>query len=154
MDGPNWGKKVCAVLFLCATTAIALPAQTLTTLHSFDLADGEYPGAVVQAANGSLYGTTDGDGGAGYGTVFKITPGGTLTTLQSFNNTDGASPSAGLAQGTDGNFYGTAYGGGANSCLAGLGCGTVFKITQVVPSRRFTAFACKAVVLTATCPTG
>src|ERR1022692_3208651 len=28
----NWGTRTCAVLVLCATTAIALPAQTLTTL--------------------------------------------------------------------------------------------------------------------------
>src|ERR1039458_1969368 len=31
----NWGTRACAVLVLCATTAIALPAQTLTTLYSF-----------------------------------------------------------------------------------------------------------------------
>src|ERR1039457_6525802 len=31
----NWGTRACAVLALCATTAIALPAQTLTTLYSF-----------------------------------------------------------------------------------------------------------------------
>ena len=38
----NPGKRACAVLALCATTAIALPAQTLTTLHSFDGADGGF----------------------------------------------------------------------------------------------------------------
>ena len=36
----NWGKRAYAVFFLCAATAIALPAQTLTTLHSFDGTDG------------------------------------------------------------------------------------------------------------------
>jgi uncharacterized repeat protein (TIGR03803 family) len=48
---------------------------------------------------------------------------GTLTTLHSFVSTDGTAPYAGLVQGTDGNFYGTVSGGGAN------GKGTVFKIT-------------------------
>jgi hypothetical protein len=39
----NWGKRACAVFAMCATTAIALPAQTCTTLYSFDKTDGEYP---------------------------------------------------------------------------------------------------------------
>jgi uncharacterized repeat protein (TIGR03803 family) len=127
----NWGTRACAVLVLCATTAIALPAQTLTTLFSFNYYDGEDPGAgLVQAANGDLYGTTRYGGANGdYGTVFKITPGGTLTTLYSFcsqtNCTDGANPDAGLVQAANGNFYGTTQDGGTNGDY-----GTVFKITQ------------------------
>ena len=40
----------------CVTMAIALPAQTLTTLFSFDGADGYVPAAgLVQATNGDLY---------------------------------------------------------------------------------------------------
>jgi uncharacterized repeat protein (TIGR03803 family) len=67
-------------------------------------------------------------GGAnGEGTVFKITPSGTLTTLYSFCSgsgcPDGANPYDGLVQGTDGNFYGTTYAGGANFF------GTVFELT-------------------------
>ena len=40
----------------------------------------------------------------------------------------GPYPSAGLVQGSDGNFYGTTYGGRANE-LPPFGCGTVFKIS-------------------------
>jgi uncharacterized repeat protein (TIGR03803 family) len=50
-------------------------------------------------------------------------PAQTFKTLLSFNGTDGAGPATVLVQGTDGNFYGTTGGGGANSA------GTVFKTT-------------------------
>jgi len=45
------------------------------------------------------------------------------TVLYAFAGGDGANPYAGLIQGSDGNFYGTTYGGGAN------GDGSVFKLT-------------------------
>src|SRR5271154_5888577 len=47
-----------------------------------------------------------------------------LTTLYSFTNRfDGSQPYAGLALGSDGNFYGTCFDGGSNDL------GSVFKIT-------------------------
>jgi uncharacterized repeat protein (TIGR03803 family) len=64
---------------------------------------------------------------AACGTVFKITAGSKLTTLHSFDGTDGADPYGGLVQATNGNFYGTASGGGSSGNCIG-GCGTVFKI--------------------------
>jgi uncharacterized repeat protein (TIGR03803 family) len=136
----NWMIKACVVLLLSATTASALPAQTpaaptptpiFTTLHSFDdVLDGANPYAgLVQGANGKFYGTT-GYGGANayYGTVFNITPRGVLTTLHTFDSTDGANSNAGLVQGADGKFYGTASSGGTNNTCVG-GCGTIFTIT-------------------------
>ena len=49
---------------------------TLTTLHSFDGTDGEFPRAgLVQASNGNFYGTTLGGGSNDDGTVFEITTG-------------------------------------------------------------------------------
>jgi len=122
------------------------PSGTLTTLHSFcsqgappNCTDGyQLQGALIQATNGDLYGTTYSGGanpgysGNGGGTVFKITPSGRLTTLYSFCSqnqcTDGLSPSSGLVQGTNGNLYGTTELGGTNDALAG-GLGTVFSIT-------------------------
>ncbi len=129
-------KKVSVAFLLCAGTAITTPAQTFTTLYSFNGTDGEYPqAALVQGTDGNFYGTTEGGGPkAPYGTVFKITPDGTLTTLYNFCSqsgcADGEYPYAGLIQGTDGNFYGTTFEGGANGTQCdGDACGTVFKIT-------------------------
>jgi uncharacterized repeat protein (TIGR03803 family) len=100
------------------------PEGKLTSLHSFDGADGEAPyGGVLQATNGNFYGTTLTAGTSGFGTVFEITPEGKLSTLHSFDNTDGGGPFAGLIQATNGNFYGTTGGGGTS------GFGTVFEIT-------------------------
>jgi len=101
------------------------PAQTFTTLHSFDYtADGAYPvAALVQVTDGNLYATTSYGGAGGFGTVFKITPSGTLRTLHSFHGTNGAKPYAGMVQAADGNLYATTSYGGAK------GYGTVFRIT-------------------------
>ncbi len=106
------------------------PNGTLTTLHSFDLTDGDGPYAgPVQGTDGNLYGTTEFgganavDGGTGYGTVYKITPGGTLTTLHSFDLTDGFLLFGGLVEAANGDFYGPTLVGGANDS------GTIFRIT-------------------------
>jgi uncharacterized repeat protein (TIGR03803 family) len=128
MDKLNWWLRAVGALLLWATAAVALPAQTFTTLHSFDQTDGANPeAALVQATNGNLYGTTLNGGNGGYrggsGTVFKITPSGVLTTLHSFNLTEGAYPYAGLVQATNGKLYGTTY-----DSVVRHG-GTVFKIT-------------------------
>ena len=49
------------------------PAGTLTTLHSFGGPDGAQPVAgLVQATDGSFYGTTLTSGSGAYGTVFRI----------------------------------------------------------------------------------
>ena len=69
--------------------AIAAPAQTFTTLVSFDKTDGANPyTGLVQGRDGNYYGMTTNGGinspacyGAGCGTIFKITPAGTLTTI-------------------------------------------------------------------------
>ena len=132
MNKPTLSKAFCIIFVFCAATAIASPAQVLTTLHSFDGSDGSGPyAALVQASNGNFYGTTEYGGYSGCnngcGTVFQMTPGGTLTTLHSFNGADGAEPLAAPVQASDGNLYGTTFGGG-QGCGAN-GCGTVFKIT-------------------------
>ena len=105
------------------------PSGTLTTLHTFDGTDGGNPQAgLTLATDGNFYGTTYSGGtsnycGGGCGTVFKMTPSGSLTTLHSFSGTDGYNVYAGLVEGTDGNFYGTTFNGGAQNA------GEVYKIT-------------------------
>jgi uncharacterized repeat protein (TIGR03803 family) len=123
---------VSVVLVFCAAAVIAAPAQTLTTLANFAGTNGANPqSTLIQGINGNIYGTTaqggaNCSGSGGCGTVFKVTTGGMLTTLHNFaGRPDGANPVAGLVQGSDGNFYGTTVGGGANNF------GTVFKITPM-----------------------
>lgn len=103
------------------------PGGTETVLHAFPKvgSDGQTPYAgLIQGSDGNLYGTTYFGGSHGFGTVFKVTPSGVETVLYSFaSGSDGANPYAGVIQGSDGNFYGTTYNGGAS------GHGTVFKIT-------------------------
>ena len=83
----------------------------LSTLHNFSGPDG----SLIQATNGKLYGTTE-EGGSDpscfqptncSGTVFQITPAGALTTLHAFNGTDGSTLFGGVAEATNGIFYGT-----------------------------------------------
>jgi uncharacterized repeat protein (TIGR03803 family) len=138
----------------CGTIFKITPSGNLTRIYKFcsqikqgGCPDGQFPqAALVQGTDGAFYGTTYAGGantscysGYGCGTIFKVTPNGNLTTIYSFCSQlskngcqDGNEPSA-LIQGTDGNFYGTTYAGGANDgnhavCNA-IGCGTIFKIT-------------------------
>jgi len=111
------------------------PAGVLTTLYSFcypwDCPGSGYAPttALVQASDGSFYGTTSQGGTLGYGTLFKITPAGSLTLLYTFSGSDGTGPSSALVQASDGNLYGTTSGGGTSNNCGSNGCGTVFKIT-------------------------
>lgn len=70
----------------CGTIFRITTAGTLTTLVFFSGADGDGPnGALMQGADGSLYGTTftGGQGASsGDGTVFRLTLGDSATALQ------------------------------------------------------------------------
>ena len=130
---------VSTLVAFCLASALVSPAQTFQTLAPFNQANGAYPyGGLLQGADGNFYGTSYAGGANGEGAVFEITPAGTLTTLYSFCSlskcADGTRPRSGLVQGTDGNFYGTTFLGGANNNVmcnpgSGNGCGTVFEMT-------------------------
>jgi len=94
-------------------------------LVDFNYTNGADPNLPIQGTDGNFYGTAVYGGTSRIGVVYKITPGGAITILHNFAGypKDGASPQGVLVQGTDGNFYGTTYQGGANNY------GTIFKIT-------------------------
>lgn len=134
----RFGKSALALVLLYTAAAISAPAQTLTSLASFDNYDGALPYAgVVQGLDGNLYGTTYAGGDTGYqggddcnsrcGVVYKITPAGTLTDVYKFCSqaacADGYGPNGGLVLDSNDNFYGTTSYGGAN------GDGTVFQLS-------------------------
>ncbi|HEX5323605.1 MAG TPA: choice-of-anchor tandem repeat GloVer-containing protein, partial [Capsulimonadaceae bacterium] len=104
---------------------IAPGGGAITYLHSFGDNDLQIPEcALVEASNGSLYGTTDG-GGDGVGGIFRINLDGSgYTVLHVFgpSSADAANSFSGLIDGGDGFLYGVTAGGGPSSA------GDVFKI--------------------------
>ena len=115
MNRNHWfGSRLCLLLVfnLLATTSASYAqiAPPFTTLYSFSGPDGSQPnGRLLLSSDGNFYGTTDGGGGYGAGTLFRLSASGELTTLYSFS---GSSPASGLAQGADGTLYGVTGGGG------------------------------------------
>lgn len=96
-------------------------------LSDFTYTNGALPNLPTQGTDGNFYGTAQlgGDAACKCGVVYKATAAGKITVLHTFKGypTDGYRPIGILVQGTDGNFYGTTYQGGAHNQ------GSVFKIT-------------------------
>lgn len=116
----------------CGTIFKITPMGVLTTLHSFDSTDGQYPQAgLVLATDGSMYGATELGGAHGDGVIFRVIDG-KLSVLYNFcaqaGCLDGNGPN-GLVQATNGDFYGTTVAGGAT------GDGTIYKITPAALCR-------------------
>ena len=113
-----------------------------TVLHAFNgKTDGASPHAsLVFDSAGYLYGTTYWGGAApacpaaDCGTVFRLAPstGGPWKerVLHAFTNgVDGGNPASNITFDTAGNIYGTTAQGGHLSDCAGVGCGTIYKLT-------------------------
>jgi uncharacterized repeat protein (TIGR03803 family) len=123
-----------ALTLLSAVLLIAArPAQATEAVpHNFTgNPDGANPGSSLILHDGNFYGTTY-SGGLGYGTVFELSSNGsggwTETVLYSFCSekscADGQNPTySNVIFDSEGNIYGTTYGGGAN------GFGTVFELS-------------------------
>lgn len=134
MKKQGWEKAFAAagmVVFWLAFAG-AVQAQTLNDLHYFSGPDGATPeaGLTIDAA-GNLYGTTSA-GGAGYGTVFKMSLKNghwVINQLYSFaGGNDGDDPEARVVFGPDGALYGTTSEGG------GADAGTVFVLRPPLSS--------------------
>ncbi len=98
-------------------------AGELTTLYAFQTgAEGKSPqNTLLQAADGSFYGTTSLGGSGNAGAIFRLAPDGTLSAVHSDNNLY----PGGLVQGPDSNLYGVAAGFG--------NYGLIIKITLAAP---------------------
>jgi uncharacterized repeat protein (TIGR03803 family) len=112
MTTPILGITMVGVLGLIVTTA-TVSAQ-ITDLASFNDTDGANPGGSLTLIGSTLYGTTEGGGAYGEGTVFSVpVGGGAPTDLASFDGGDGGSPRGSLTLSSDGStFYGTTESGG------------------------------------------
>jgi uncharacterized repeat protein (TIGR03803 family) len=124
-DGNFWGTDYGIYSGTYGIAYRITPAGALTSFP-FDYTDGATPNMPTQSTDGNFYGTTRGGGSKGMGVVYKLTSAGKIAVLHNFVGypSDGNLPVGVLVQGSDGNFYGTTYSGGAHN----LGC--VFKITS------------------------
>ncbi len=73
----NYGGNLsCRPPFGCGTVFQITPSGTLTTLHAFALSDGAYPtGGLIQATNGTFFGSTSAGGKFSGGTLFSLNVG-------------------------------------------------------------------------------
>jgi uncharacterized repeat protein (TIGR03803 family) len=99
---------------------------TITPLASFSGTNGANPrGPVTFDANGNLIGTTENGGANGGGVLWMLAKGSsTIVALASFNSTSGVNPAGRVTFDANGNAYGMAQNGGANSK------GTVWELAQ------------------------
>jgi uncharacterized repeat protein (TIGR03803 family) len=121
-DGDFYGVTSLANENGCCGTVFKIDSSgNLITLHKFGgFADGAFPAAgLIQAPDGSFYGTTYSDGvpehfATNGGTIFKIDSAGNLTTLHIFGENDGSGVN-GLLLSSDGSLYATAAVGGSGN---------------------------------------
>lgn len=127
------------------------PSGTFTPLYRFQDGKGTHATSLVHAADGNFYGTAAGDSSGGFfnhppemhnaGIFFRLTPAGVFTTLYTFTGqADGSLPNA-LAQGADGNFYGSTLCGPESPANVFTGFGKVFKVTPAGAMTTLYSFA-------------
>ena len=134
-----------------------------TVLVNFNGIDGDSPSSgLIADAAGNLYGTTEGGGANGYGTVYEVPrecklrlfPSGacvvygyasTPTILVGFNGKNGGFPGGNLLADANGNLFGTAGGGGPDFSYMNPGNGTVFEVVK--PSGGWTAYLSPTVLV-------
>jgi len=94
---------------------IAPSGAGFTALHAFTTNEGAQVQNLIQATDGSFYGTARSSGSSNLGTLFKMNSAGALTVLYNFCNNASCrytfNPSS-ILQSTNGLFYGTTLGNG------------------------------------------
>jgi uncharacterized repeat protein (TIGR03803 family) len=120
------------VFMLFAATAIAAPAQTFTTLYTFQGGlDGSGPFGPLTLYQGNLYGATCNGGRKSAGTIWKLSNG-VKSIIYNFKGVkDGFCPNGSLLLDAAGNLYGTTQVGGEG------GYGTVFKLSPPTKQGQF-----------------
>jgi uncharacterized repeat protein (TIGR03803 family) len=125
--------KLYGVTNLGATYVVTVGTATYNLLpHT---TPGAPSGPLLAAADGYLYGATLEGGKYTYGTIFRLstTNGNIAIIYNKFNDPDGIEPNGPLAQGKNGDLYGTTiFGGGA------LDQGTIFDLTLPPPPATLT----------------
>ena len=137
-DGNFYGTTATGGTHLEGTIFRMTTTGGIQTLYNFTgNSDGGGPSApLVQAGNGTFYGTTYYDIQNAAGTIFKFTVKPfKLTTLHNFPSgaIGGSNPDAGLLLATDGNLYGTTSSGGEGNDTSG-------NIFQITPGGVFTSY--------------
>ena len=131
-----------SLLLSLLTSSLYAAGPQLAAIHTFECkgnptfggtcGQGGRPDYLLQGSDGNLYGTAqvsaEGSSDPQGGTVYRITAQGGFTKLHTFKaGINGSYPQgsgpAGLAEGPDGNLYGTTYTGA-------LGYGTLFRISK------------------------
>lgn len=106
----------CGTIYKITPTGVFTPLYAFCPASNTSCSDGVSPVGIVQTTDGNFYGLASAGGSSNLGVIFKFTPTGSVTTLYTFCTKafcpDGSSPGEALLQGTDGNLYGVAGGGG------------------------------------------
>jgi uncharacterized repeat protein (TIGR03803 family) len=127
IDGNLYGTASAGGASGMGTVFTVTPAGSFAPLHAFaGGTDGANPrAALLQTADGNLYGTTQYGGTANRGTLFAMSIAGAVLGSYTFTGGfDGAYPYGPLIQGSDGSLYGTNYGGTVSTF------GRVFKLVS------------------------
>lgn len=106
---------------------------TESTLFEFNGADGSYPGSIVQAPDGTLFGTVQKvSNNSNYGGIFRLQQRAFRYSEDLFYQfpdlAHGESPTI-LTLLSNGTLFGTTALGGNVSCGGGAGCGVLFSLT-------------------------
>jgi len=113
-------RRVLAVMLLSWAICFGRAQDNLyfeNIFFTFPPAPLAYPGALLQATNGNIYGITR----ERHGSIYEFTPAGNTKRLVAFEGQNGSDPFA-LIEGSDSNLYGTTEWGGP------FGYGTIFKL--------------------------